>query len=41
MSDTPEGEDQQAKKKGSTRLEDGEESIDTVEAEEETEEGAG
>ena len=41
MSDTPEGEDQQAKKKGDVRLDDSEESIDTVEAEDETEEATG
>jgi hypothetical protein len=40
MSDTPEGEDQ-ARKKGDLKLDDSEESIDTVEAEDETEEAAG
>ena len=37
MSETPEGEEQ-ARKKGSLTLDDSEESIDTVEAEDETEE---
>jgi hypothetical protein len=40
MSDTPGGEDQ-ARKKGDLKLDDSEESIDTVEAEDETEEAAG
>lgn len=38
MSDTPEGEDQVKGKKGPVRIDDSEESIGTVEVEEETEE---